>query len=250
MVDEDINIEKLQLFREIIDLLNNSNITYWMDQGSLLGMIRDNRFMSWDKDVDIGIWKEDAPMLNKLLDEKIITLGARISYLPYAIKIKKKYNITVKNLPVNIRIYYQKDEYAYSEFWTVINKENRIKGKIDRKIINLLTRIGRKISGTAHVKRNIYKLFFDIVLGIREVLKTRRVIFRVDSKFFRRFKSINLYNLKLSVPEESEQYLSIKYGPDWRTPVKKWEWWKDDGAVYSTNYYFLNLKGLLFRFYR
>jgi len=45
--------------KDVIKIFNNKGINCWLDQGTLLGAIRDNDFLLWDDDIDLGIWKED-----------------------------------------------------------------------------------------------------------------------------------------------------------------------------------------------
>jgi len=43
-------------FITVINLLNENNIPYWLCQGTLLGIIRDNKLIEWDHDIDIAVW--------------------------------------------------------------------------------------------------------------------------------------------------------------------------------------------------
>ena len=43
-------------FITVISLLNENNIPYWLCQGTLLGIIRDNKLIEWDHDIDIAVW--------------------------------------------------------------------------------------------------------------------------------------------------------------------------------------------------
>jgi phosphorylcholine metabolism protein LicD len=57
---------KKMLF-EVLDIFDHMGITYWLDDGSLLGIIRDGTFIPWDHDVDIGI---PAESVKRILDLK------------------------------------------------------------------------------------------------------------------------------------------------------------------------------------
>lgn len=35
---------------------------------------------------------------------------------------------------------------------------------------------------------------------------------------------VDFKNEKFNIPQNTEKYISTKYGPDWKTPVKKWDW--------------------------
>ena len=43
-------------FIEIIKILNEHKIKYWICQGTLLGIVRDNQLIPWDHDIDIAVW--------------------------------------------------------------------------------------------------------------------------------------------------------------------------------------------------
>lgn len=42
-------------FHTAINLLNKLNLDYWICHGTLLGIIRDNKLLDWDNDVDIAM---------------------------------------------------------------------------------------------------------------------------------------------------------------------------------------------------
>ncbi|RWS15345.1 26S proteasome non-ATPase regulatory subunit 2-like protein, partial [Dinothrombium tinctorium] len=45
--------------RHVFDILEKSQVRYWLEGGSLLGASRNGDIIPWDYDVDIGIYKED-----------------------------------------------------------------------------------------------------------------------------------------------------------------------------------------------
>ena len=65
-------------FKEIINLLNNSNINYWLCHGTLLGIIRDNELIPWDHDIDIAVWKQTG--LKEKFKKVIIKFLMKITY--------------------------------------------------------------------------------------------------------------------------------------------------------------------------
>lgn len=54
----------LKMLKDVTDLLDINNIEYWLEGGTLLGVIRENRLLPWDNDLDISIKEKDA---NKLI---------------------------------------------------------------------------------------------------------------------------------------------------------------------------------------
>jgi hypothetical protein len=51
---------QIAAFRAAADVLDAAGVTWWLCSGVLLGHVRDGAWIPWDKDVDLGIWPEDA----------------------------------------------------------------------------------------------------------------------------------------------------------------------------------------------
>ena len=75
-----------------IDILNDNNIKYWLEAGTLLGVIRDGDLIPWDYDADIGIYADSIEDIMKL----------KMKFFPKYL-IKKKF-INTMWLPGNIRV--------------------------------------------------------------------------------------------------------------------------------------------------
>lgn len=52
----------------------------------------------------------------------------------------------------------------------------------------------------------------------------------VPSKYYTSFKTINFKGKNYSVPKQTDEYLTYRYG-DWLTPIKVWNTFEDDGAL-------------------
>ena len=53
----------LQVLRDVIRILDELNVPYYMQGGTMLGAIRHNGFIPWDDDVDLGIPRADYDRL-------------------------------------------------------------------------------------------------------------------------------------------------------------------------------------------
>ena len=95
----------LFLVKEIIEELN---IPYWIDYGTLLGAIRENGFIEHDYDIDIGLFESD---LSPLLEKKLILNGfkKRYQYRLEDTNILSEQTYSFNNINVDFFLY-QKSE--------------------------------------------------------------------------------------------------------------------------------------------
>ena len=47
----------------VVDTLEENQILYWLDYGSLLGAYRDGAVLEWDNDIDLGVLKESTEQI-------------------------------------------------------------------------------------------------------------------------------------------------------------------------------------------
>jgi phosphorylcholine metabolism protein LicD len=221
--------EKVDLnFIEVINLLKKSRISYWLCHGTLLGIIRDGNLIPWDHDIDIAVWckKDIKKKLKKLM-------------LKNKFKLKKKYFVEDDLLTfikkggreVDINFYHRKiinsEQMAYVKWYIPKNFFFKIidalsaasiyKGKLDFLINKLkLTEPAFHWLKIILIKNNI----FYKTLGYTQPLN-----------LLKNFKEIKFKGLSVSVPYFSEEYLKYVYGPNWKKPIKKYNWIKDSSST-------------------
>ena len=92
-----------QQFIEIIDLLNEKQVPYYLEGGALLGIVRDGDLLPWDNDTDLSINYEDHKSFHIAASE--------ISRLGWRCKIRKFRKNNVFATKADIRV------LKVSDYW-------------------------------------------------------------------------------------------------------------------------------------
>ena len=66
MSQEEESLKTMKTLKEIFD---RHRIGYWLDEGTLLGAVREKKFIEWDHDIDFGVWVGTIPKIVPLFDD-------------------------------------------------------------------------------------------------------------------------------------------------------------------------------------
>ena len=66
---QEVKTEMLRLLKIIDKICIDNNIRYWIDGGSLIGVLRHDGFIPWDDDLDISMLKKDYIKLIEALTQ-------------------------------------------------------------------------------------------------------------------------------------------------------------------------------------
>ena len=202
----------------ITRILQTNNIGYWVDQGTLLGLIRDGKLIGHDKDIDFSILDEDLYKLEKVISE-IEKEGYRLRNKQY-----KNYKFKYKFIPptsddlrtLDINVYYKvKDLFAWSSQPHIINR-NSFFYKVVRSIIFFYwTRIATKVK----IDRFPFSIISETFTWWIPAMHFEQIIFDESNKVF--------------IPKNYEEHLKLHFG-NWKLPVKRWNFINDDKALKHT----------------
>lgn len=96
---------------EIVKILNDNKIYYWVDAGTLLGIVRDGGFIENDTDIDISVVIDNPDLLYKILQDN----GYNIWYYYDDSKgVKRLIRAEKHNVGIDFEIFIkQGDKYFY-----------------------------------------------------------------------------------------------------------------------------------------
>ena len=179
----------VKMLKRVSRILEKNNIPYILEAGTLLGVIRENRLLPWDNDVDVTITRPYEKCLLKNI--------WKLRFFGYQVRVK----------------YYTKDLKFFK------SKELRI---IKIRYLNPFKFFRRDVVLDIFIKRKIGDEYYWTEGLNPPVLKA------VPSTFYDNLTQIIFMNKKFSIPKDYKGYLECHYGKDWRIPVKEWDFRTSD----------------------
>jgi LicD family len=230
------------IFFEVVEILNQAKIDWWIDHGTLLGYVRDGKPIEWDQDFDVGtsasieyIIENILPMVQKKFPQ------AYIDSMANALKIQC-FNKTTGSWTIDIA------SYRFESGRAIKNWPNLTKSGNAKKILVLLisAMCGRIATRNDKLITRIISLMLRPVVIITTALVTPKIRHQILSKisrklpyaensvksdFFEKLDILKINENKLVIPTKCNEYLVVRYGKDWKIPQKKWNYITDDGGL-------------------
>lgn len=198
----------------------------WLNYGTLLGAIRDNNFIPWDEDIDLGYIGDEKDFLK--LQNVFEKEGWKLFPKYGGIKILNS-NHTSK---VDISLY----SFDDGKFCRVHALYNRL-GSVMDFVIWVLSLYPAEYKYETNLSVNTLKKMTDIVSMLPTLVRktllfiatriyntigcTKHKII-VPMEYFKPLKPFNFKDVNIFIPNNSEKYLKFLYGLDWRVPKSNW----------------------------
>jgi hypothetical protein len=214
----------------LLELLHNHDINYWLDSGTLLGLVRDGKLMEHDRDIDISMWETEKDNL-----EKVFPHLRQCGYLIHPVLYRGRvYHYKVD--PVNrgkriidINLFCDNGEYAWCPMYYFKLKNGRddsgrVTNHFTSKLLKVLRNILRRCWNLVRAK-----LPFAIETSslpwrffLNQAIWWIPHVYLQDTLFDEKF---NAY-----IPLRWKDYLQFRYG-NWKIPKKDWVFYQDDGGL-------------------
>ena len=234
-------VKEKEILEPVLRILKRLGVCWWLDQGTLLGVIRDGDLLPWDDDIDISVWHEEFHHKMDSFLELCLNEGIRVQVNPWSVKLVLD-DRSCGYRPVDIEFYSRDRRQAIK---VLRSKESgSFLGLCKAIVFHYLGRLGELDfqAPSGRLKRLVAG-------GIRVLLpkpirscisnwayiRQQTVSMSVESTYFDSLITLNLAGFNLNVPSNSEGLLKKKYGPDWMTPKRDWNHMKDDGTIIISN---------------
>ncbi len=201
---------KLEAFRDAVFVFDKYVGDYWIDSGTLLGIVREDRFLPWESDIDMATWRG------------YINGKKRVRMLK---EMKKK----------GFEGYFKKDKTTFRrqgvkiDFWFLdktgdmatrtIFKPNSL---FSRRLVKLSLIFGRMPSRLAGY-------IYSIISWFVQFSNCTKMKMMVPLKYLSSTKEHHFKGIKINIPENTEDYLAFRYGDSWRVPNDNWHSPTQDG---------------------
>jgi len=219
-------MQSIEDFNQINTVLKKHNIELWADLGTLLGFVRENNFLEWEEDVDVGCFQKlkDFDRAKDDLKEKGWLCFPKLGGLA----IQNKKHIT----KIDIKFYEENGNKVRTMFRIPKN----------HKLISICDFIGwvfnlyppeykyETILSVEQLK-NIEKILSAIPLKLRMmVVKLSEIVYYnlaleryyvyTDKKLVLPLGKIEIKGYEFFSPNSKIKYLEKQYGKNWKTPMK------------------------------
>lgn len=243
----EIQVRLLKLLEYFDGICKQNSIEYWLDGGTLLGAVRNQGFIPWDDDLDVGVHQADYEKLVEILNREVKNTKSYVMYNPYRtiahfteylgdttmlktssllpvqidiIRIKSVPNnvesLDLDRRKVNVIKYFTKDKNFSKELVANSSEEKYINGGILRQkskyykyfINEYLTSLPRKQEDM------LYNYCFNSTYVSKE-----REYYKHDEIF--PLGEVEFEGVSFPCPRNVKRYLTILYGEDYMTPPPK-----------------------------
>jgi len=190
-LEGEILVKAQKMLKDVAEILEACHIHYVLEAGTLLGIVRENRLLPWDNDVDITTTEPY---------ERTLLWNRWRFWL-------KGYRFYVRRYKRNTGPF-QKGQVRIIRIQT-----RRLIFVKDMSLLDIF------------IKRPIGDEYYWTIDVKRPVLKS------TPKHFYDDITALEFQGKTYSVPKDFEGYLEYHYGKDWRIPVKTWNFRTDDHCV-------------------
>ena len=182
-----------KLLRRSCEVLEEMGIHYWLDFGTLLGLIRENKIIDWDKDMDLSVRYES--------DEQMEQMIQALSKL-YPIKL-----LSPSIRPGSWNLGKYRTVKAFHQKFGLIRTNPHL---------DFFTQYRGEYDGKTETT------YRSIIAGVNN---------EIPASFVDELDTFVFEGHEYSIPNHVEDYLALRYGSDWRTPKQYWHPAYDDESM-------------------
>jgi hypothetical protein len=229
--------ELLKILLDVKFVLDKHNVVFWLDHGTLLGIIRMGGFILWEHDIDLGSWKNNTDKWDVIVSDlknmgySVLNAGTHI-------------NIHSDTVWLDIGLFQSHDGLATVDVMIPVNAVGDYLLKL-RKVLLSPNHYEYSVnqSKIKHYILNIVNPCCNLIpLKLRILIATfiEKLMYIIGCKtwgipehFYQSFQSLYFMGELYKVPLNPEAYLEFRYGKDWRIPKYNWKTTDGGGVIWK-----------------
>ena len=214
-----------EVLKEIKHILDDTEVKYWLEWGTLLGAVRDGKFIPWDTDIDLGmVCAEGCKVIARI--EEFEKKGFKVDVTDTRISISRDHLVTVM-----VTLYRTRGDLAWDLQPKKAPKFKKIMGyfsMIAERILYKKYLVKRKNQlRTEKIVLTVIPGFADhairkFLFNVYEWFGAEYCAFVVPKFYYENLDSISFYGMSFNVPSHVHDYLSLWYGEGWKEPDQNW----------------------------
>ena len=235
-----------RLFRETASRLRDGGVPFWLEYGTLLGLVREGSLISWDQDIDLGLWRHDVT------DDALADVFSDSPLAAHKHPESDCFHVRRKGSQapcfIDLNLYTKRSGVAVAvQSFSKLNGRQR-----------LMVLLCDSLAGKEHdphwnpvvnrAQRGLYLFLKHLAApmlpeGLRQRIaryparahdrSKAYAVYEFPSRLFEDLAEIELFGSPVKIPKDTVEYLERAYGKDWRIP-RRWKHWSE-GATYITD---------------
>lgn len=246
---EEVKSELLQLLEVFSNFLEENNIRYTIQSGTMLGAVRHKGFIPWDDDIDLGLLRNDYNKLVQILKDKNCLIDPNVSALGFELSGGVYPYIKIINQSIRVEdSKFQLDKYLWLDVFPFDGVPAKLVKVYPYYIIKILRKLlwyrGEKAYGYKQDHNNrVKKILISIIKIPLNLIPFDRLmrfyikqcsLFDVEKceyvediswgtkpvpkKLFNSYKDYMFENVKVKGLSDSDTYLTCIYGDYMKLP--------------------------------
>jgi hypothetical protein len=220
-------------FINVCTLLDKHKINYWICHGTLLGIVREQRLLPWDHDIDFAVWAHEN---EKEYIKKIMTSDGYVQEL--------------MSVDMDCLHFYGEGKKIDISFYKVNDGIASVKwasppgSRVKKLAVFFLTNVidgSQSVSGVRNPVKRAVLMFAKLLGGIVRnfstvkmkenlVTITRKMMVYTGYSYpieLLEIARVNYKGYNIPIPLESDDCLEMTYGKEWKTPNKNYIWYQE-----------------------
>lgn len=224
-----LQLQELEMLKEIAECLNNAGITFYLTGGSCIGVLRHKGFIPWDDDIDIGIMRCDfnaAEAALKTLDDSMIYDSVENHIIPdaplgHVFKNEQPLDkapcidvFAIDNVPNGKLAKKYQNFCAKVYHLCVLRRPSENRGKLNHILTSVICSLPKKMLDffQRRAYNGLIRWQYEDTEYVSNVFGVRGAKEVVPRAFFGNPRLADFEDTQMPIPEKAEEYMTHIYG--------------------------------------